>query len=104
MMKIDVEGWELEVLRGARMLLSSPESPILCVEYNTRLPEYKAVYDLITSSNKYQVYVLPHGNWHTSRLIEVQSVDDLPAIGSINIYCFLPDHLPSIPLNLFVQN
>jgi FkbM family methyltransferase len=103
MMKIDVEGWELEVLKGAQGLLKSPGAPMLCVEYNTQLPEYKAVYDFITTINSYQVYALPHGNWHVSRLLEIKSVDSLPAVGSINIYCFLPFHLQSIPARLFVQ-
>src|SRR5580658_5424934 len=33
LIKIDVEGAELQVLKGARSLLSSPESPLLIVEY-----------------------------------------------------------------------
>jgi FkbM family methyltransferase len=33
-LKIDVEGYEAHVLRGARMLLQSPNSPIICFELN----------------------------------------------------------------------
>jgi hypothetical protein len=103
MMKIDVEGWEMEVLKGALLLLSGPEAPILCIEYNTQLPQHKIIYELITSSNAYQLYVLPHGNWHASRLVKVHSIEDMPAISSFNIYCFLPVHLQMVPANLFIQ-
>jgi FkbM family methyltransferase len=101
MIKIDVEGWELEVLKGAQALLSHTEAPILCVEYNKQLSGDKVVYDFITSINTYEVYILPHGNWHASRLIRVQSLAELPAKGSFNFYCFLPVHWQSIPANLF---
>jgi FkbM family methyltransferase len=36
LIKIDVEGAELQVLKGASALLSSPQSPVLVVEYGPR--------------------------------------------------------------------
>lgn len=33
MIKIDVEGFELDVLKGANKLLSTPNAPIICFEY-----------------------------------------------------------------------
>ena len=32
-MKIDVEGWENQVLAGAEKLLSAPNAPALCIEF-----------------------------------------------------------------------
>ena len=32
-MKIDVEGWESNVLNGADVLLSSPDAPLICIEF-----------------------------------------------------------------------
>src|SRR5207302_617986 len=34
LLKIDVEGSELEVLRGAGSLLDSPDAPAICLEWN----------------------------------------------------------------------
>ena len=34
LLKIDVEGSELQVLRGAGSLLDSPEAPAICLEWN----------------------------------------------------------------------
>lgn len=101
MMKIDVEGWELEVLKGAQRLLSQPEAPILCVEYNSKVPGYKEMYELIMTINAYRAFMLPHGNWHASRLMQVKSANDLPDMGSFNIYFFLPVHRQSLPTDLF---
>jgi len=38
MVKIDVEGWELEVLKGAKHLLGRFDSPIICIEYSNLYP------------------------------------------------------------------
>jgi FkbM family methyltransferase len=62
MLKIDVEGWELEVLRGARRLLAHREAPVLCVESSRLCPVHEGgqadVYDVIRSINDYRVYTL----------------------------------------------
>lgn len=34
LIKIDVEGWELAVLKGGMQLLSRPDSPVLLIEFN----------------------------------------------------------------------
>ena len=102
MMKIDVEGWELEVLKGAQTLLSGLDSPILCVEYNTQLAGHEAVYEFIKAHNEYLIYILPHGDWHVSRLVRVESLEQMPTVSSFNIFCFLPIHLQSFSRDLFV--
>lgn len=101
MIKIDVEGWESEVMKGASSLIRKSNAPILCIEYNNRLPSHRNTYELIMSSNSYQAFMLPHGNWHVSRLVPVTSINTLPATNSVNLYYFLPVHLKTIAGAIF---
>ena len=39
LLKIDVEGYEAHVLRGARVLLESPNAPVICFELNPKTEE-----------------------------------------------------------------
>lgn len=103
MMKIDVEGWELEVLKGALSTLSNPTAPIICIEYNTSFPNHKEIYTFLTTINEYKIYILSNANWAVSRLIEIQSFHDLPLSGSPNLYCFLPVHLNSVSEELLTE-
>lgn len=88
--KIDVEGYELEVLKGARELLQSSHAPILCIEYIKEMPREKGVAedicDFVKSVNRYSVYKLKKSSFMPSKLIEVQNKDELP--DHDNIFCF----------------
>lgn len=101
MLKIDVEGWELEVLKGSMELLSSGNAPILAIEYNTSFPFHQEIYKLITSINDYQVFILQHANWHVSPLTAVHDYFDLPSKGSPNLFCFLSHHKGNLPKAIF---
>lgn len=101
MLKIDVEGWELEVLKGSMNLLSSGNAPIIAIEYNTSFPFHQDIYKLITSVNDYQIFMLRHANWHVSPLTAVHNSFDLPSKGSPNLFCFLPHHKGNLPKAIF---
>jgi len=98
MVKIDVEGWELEVLKGSKNLLSSPSAPIICVEYSnlhkTQGGQLLNIYDFILSINHYQIYKLEKGKSRKSRLIRISSAEDLPYHD--NLFCFLPADLENL--------
>lgn len=98
MVKIDVEGWELEVLKGSRRLLSQPQSPIICVEYSHSHRLYAGiqedVYQFICSSNNYKIFKLARGKEFISCLEPVTGFADLPRHD--NLFCFLPSHLEEI--------
>lgn len=101
MMKVDVEGWEHEVLSGAQQLLSSPDAPIICVEYSQlshEEDEIKDVYKFITSVNDYHIYKLKKTKDWFSNLIKINSDADLP--DHDNLFCFLPGHLETLPNDL----
>lgn len=76
MMKIDVEGFELQVLRGCKNLLSSANAPILCIEYEGSY-QNKEVFYFLTQINHYKFYQLEKGKALESKLVRIQSIDDL---------------------------
>lgn len=96
MMKIDVEGWEFEVLKGAEKLLKSKNAPILCIEYFEHLLMQKGnpldIIDFILSVNNYKIYKFSKGKSFISDLIYVKNKRELPK-NNDNLFCFLPKHI-----------
>lgn len=92
--KIDVEGWELEVLKGATHLLSRRDAPIIIIEYSNMHPVYNGkpidIYDFILNINNYEIYKLKRGNNAIGSLCKVDSPEKLP--WHDNLFCFLPFH------------
>jgi len=101
--KIDVEGFELNVLKGAKNILSKNEAPIICVEYVKRLQNLNgddiSIFDYIKNINSYKLYQLEKGSNTVSKLIEVGSEKDLKDCD--NIYCITEHHLKTLPKNMF---
>lgn len=90
MIKIDVEGFELEVLKGAERILSSENPPILVVECTeeTEHKEYsrKALYTWLKDTNsKYKFYKLKGSKSRKSKLVEVKKESELPTHD--NLFC-----------------
>ena len=90
LVKVDVEGWELEVLKGAKATLSGQDAPILCVECSELHPisggSIADLFDFIRRVNGYRCFVLEHGKGRPSDLIEVKNTDQLPQHD--NLFCF----------------
>jgi FkbM family methyltransferase len=82
MIKIDVEGWELEVLKGGQATLSGPDAPLLCVECSQLHPMFGGsvvdLFDVIRTANSYRFFVLGGGKSRPSALVEVVGDDQLP--------------------------
>jgi len=93
--KIDVEGFELNVLKGACKLLKSSEAPILIIEYNTYIPQCsgktKNIYDFISTINNYYIYKYYKKQKKLYKIVEKK---DLPKFG--NLFCFLDNHLDKL--------
>lgn len=98
MIKIDVEGWELEVLKGGETLLSGPDAPILSVEFSESHPlkggSLTDLFEYIKGLNEYKIFKLRRGKGVKSDLVEVEEEEEIPAHD--NLFCFLPSHLKQI--------
>jgi FkbM family methyltransferase len=98
--KIDVEGYELEVLKGAKQLLSSIEAPILCIECNTSLKEIKKsdillIFEFIKNCNSsFLFFQLSKTSHVISKMKRINSFEELNT--NDNLYCFLPKHITQV--------
>lgn len=94
LIKIDVEGFELEVLKGARTLLSSSQAPALCVEfsqYHSRSGgNMRNIYDFIRSVNDYSFFKLKYGKGVPSELVRISDVKELPHHDNVFAYVIDP--------------
>jgi len=103
MIKIDVEGFELAVLKGANHLFKSLNAPIICIEYSNLHPlkneKILDTYNYILSINNYKIYKLKKVKEYPSRLIKITNIADLPCHD--NLFCFLPTHLNKLSTDLF---
>jgi len=104
-MKIDAEGFEIEVLKGAKDLLSQPNAPMLCIEYSKKIFESanltETVFNFISAINDYLIYQLTKTSNTVSKLKIVSDENNLHKHD--NIYCFLNYHLQTLPNDMFVR-
>ena len=81
MIKIDVEGFELEVLKGAQHTIRK-YLPVIIVEISTQRVNKHAssgeIIEFIKGQGNYRIYKLAGGKERRSKLIEVVSIEDLP--------------------------
>lgn len=105
LLKIDVEGWEIEVLKGAQKLLSGKNAPVVIIEYSEIRPVSGGIltdiYDYLANINRYQIFKLRRGKETVSRLVKVDSPGLLPKHD--NLFCFLPHHISELPAHLFAN-
>ena len=87
MIKIDVEGMELEVLNGANQTILK-DRPFLIVEFSVERKNgeaRKSLYEKLISFEKYSIYKLAGGKERTSKLVEVKDFSQLPI--DDNVFC-----------------
>jgi len=101
LIKIDVEGYEMEALKGSTNIISDPEGPILIVEcVKERVnQDYSGddLFNYITKINNYRIFKSIGRKKDSPSLIEVNEPGDLPQ--HENIYCFLPHHYNTVNNN-----
>ena len=90
LMKLDVQGAEIDVLHGATELISSPQRPVLFVEVerDANVAFGRCVDDLlrVITSFGYTMH-----SWRGEGLIAVRSECDIPESGHDDVICLHPD-------------
>lgn len=101
-LKIDVEGSELELLKGAKELFENSPKPTICVEYSqnvTRDNNINDLYDFLKNDLGYRLFKSKLGKEEVSKLIEIVNEIDLPIHD--NIYCIDVKTVETLPNALF---
>jgi FkbM family methyltransferase len=103
--KIDVEGFEFEVLSGAGDLLSRQDSPIICIECNHDFhgssSSSKNILTVIGEMNDYKFYLLSGTKAMVSKLRKINVNDEV--IHGDNVFCIREHHRAYLPWDLFQE-
>lgn len=95
LIKIDVEGFELEVIRGGVNFFSSPDGPIICIEYvkdqQIITENGENALHWIKKINNYRFFQLEKSSDTISKLIEVFDFTKLHP--NDNVFCLLQNHI-----------
>lgn len=88
LLKIDVEGWELEVLKGANQILAAAHRPKLIIEYSLERPATQKETELFDflQAKRYSVWKLSNGKERRGELVPVKTPGDLPIHD--NLFCW----------------
>ncbi len=96
LLKADVEGHELQVLKGAKSKLSTQNPPALILECgHLSASDQQDLFNFIKGVNEYRIFKLKGVKRKISPLVEVKSSSDLPE--EDNIFCLTPKHLSGLP-------
>lgn len=95
LIKIDVEGFELEVVKGAAKLFTGKDAPVICIEYvrNQQMitDHGKNALDLIKEYNNYHFFQLEKSSDTISKLVEVVNFENLH--DNDNVFCLMKNHI-----------
>lgn len=92
MLKVDVEGFELEVLEGAGELLRGEDAPILCVEYGMYDDKEAKLLEFLWALPGYELFQLKGTKKRESPL--VQLARGTPIRARDNVFCFPRTRMP----------
>lgn len=101
--KIDIEGYELEALKGAKEVIEK-NSPILIVEISDNRENFndaggKEIFEFVKSIPNYKVFKMYGSKKRASKLVEVTDFKNLPQHD--NIFCLTEERMSRISSELF---
>jgi FkbM family methyltransferase len=102
LIKIDIEGYELNALKGAENILKIENPPALIIEYSNETHNYKdptPIYDFLINLHQYRIFKPKVWKGEIGQLVEINEPSALPKHD--NLYCFTEAHLNKIPANIF---
>jgi FkbM family methyltransferase len=103
MLKIDVEGFEAEVIRGAEATLA--KEPLICMELSDAIPSGEnnplAANDLVMSSGLYAGYTFAHGKADASPLVPIVDRSQLEKLRHANVVYIPLSKTGMLPDRLF---
>ncbi|MCK4750015.1 MAG: FkbM family methyltransferase [Bacteroidales bacterium] len=104
LIKLDIEGYELDALEGALDILQRVDPPMLIVECsktreNTNGSGTQQLFKFIRKLDCYRIFTGRKDKSRVSRLKEVMDHGGLREHD--NIYCFTSNHLSALPKHLF---
>ncbi|MEN8228181.1 MAG: FkbM family methyltransferase [Bacteroidota bacterium] len=107
LIKIDIEGFELEALKGAKEILDGESPPMLIIECSeTRENTYgfgtDDLYEFLKCITHYRLFKSRGGKEKVSKLVEIRTRSELPHHD--NIYCFTKKHMEQIPSKIFSRD
>lgn len=94
LIKLDVEGAELEVIQGAEKLLSSPDAPVICFEHGVGRHD-DGVAARLRELNDYRLYRFENGQNAEGRLVPLGGI--VHAFPGENIIACTPTHEVALP-------
>lgn len=96
LIKIDVEGFELEVVKGGQKLFSSENAPIVCIEFvrdQQMITENgQTALDFLKKINRYKFFQLEKSSDTIGKLTEVRDFKELHQ--NDNVFCLLENYIP----------
>lgn len=103
LMKIDIEGYELEALKGSEEILKRINAPMLIIECSKERENYNGsadeIYHYLKKLNSYRFFKLKKSKEKISELIEIKTAGELPSHS--NIFCFLEKQIAELPGSIF---
>lgn len=102
LIKIDIEGSEISMLKGAFNVFNLERKPIICIEFSREVKSENSVdslYDILKIELNYELFKQLKGKDTPTPLVPIKSKDELP--DHDNIYCFQKYHYQNLPDELF---